>query len=692
MKVVIAEKPSVARSIAKVIGANQSKEGYMTGNGYSVTWAFGHLIALAQPREYGFKNYERASLPMLPQTFKLVPRQIKAEKGYTDDPGALKQLKVIENLFQNCSEIIVATDAGREGELIFRYIYNYLNCTKPFSRLWISSLTDKAIKEGFDNLHNGSEFNNLFLAAETRSHSDWLIGMNASQALTLAAGQGVYSLGRVQTPTLKMICNRYQENHDFKPETYFQIKLSFEKDGILFHTAGQKHPDRESVNRDMQILKASGKMVIDAVERKEAQQETPLLFDLTALQIEANNRYGFSADVTLSIAQKLYESRLITYPRTGSRFIPDDVFEEMPELISTLKNNPLFSAYAGNLNKSLNKKSVDTLKVTDHHALLTTGAKGSFTTIDEEKIYNLIAARMLEAFGEKCIKDVTTITLSCEGFKFTLKGTVMKYAGWRSVLNDPEEAKEDENNLPPLSEGETLIIKQAEAAEKQTKPRPLHSDASLLAAMETAGKDLINEEERAALKNIGIGTPATRAAVIETLLFRQYIRRDKKHLIPTDKGLTIFELVKSMKIADVAMTAEWETALAKIETGKMDAGTFRKAIEIYTAQITAELLNVRVVLSDVPGCLCPKCKESNVLFFPKVVKCSDVNCGLIVFRNKCDKLLSDSQITELLEKGKTKLIKGFKKKDSTVFDACLQFDEQYNVIFDFPKKEGKKKR
>lgn len=692
MIVVLAEKPSVARSIAKQLGANSQNEGYISGNGYCVTWAFGHLIALAQPFEYGFKSFEQASLPMLPDVFKLVPRQIRVEKKFQDDPGALKQLKVIKTLFYESTEIIVATDAGREGELIFRYIYNYLHCNKPFKRLWISSLTEKGIVEGFKNLKPGNSYDNLFYSARARSESDWLVGMNASQALTIAAsGQGVYSLGRVQTPVLKMICERFNENRNFKAQTYFQLRVNAEKNNTCFFITGTlKYDKREEAEEAKRLVKQAGKLNVKTVEKKEVQQEPPLLFDLTTLQREANNRLGFSADKTLSIAQSLYEKRLITYPRTGSRFISDDVFEEIPGLISNLENHPLFFNYAGSLKgQQLNNKSVNAERVTDHHALLITETKaGNFEHSDEEAIYNLIAARILEAFGAKCIKEVLTLNFEAAGVEFSTKGTVIKVAGWKAVHNEPEEG-EDQNNLPPLTEGETVQIHQTETLEKQTKPRPVHTDASLLAAMEAAGKEL-KEEERAALKDIGIGTPATRAAVIETLLLRQYVRREKKNLIPTERGQAVYDIVKNMRIADVAMTAGWETALSKIESGEMDADTFRKGIEIYTAQITIELLKVRLnYTDDLPACICPKCKEGRILFFPKVVKCNDPDCGFIVFRSKSEKILSDKQIINLIEKGKTEVIKGFKNRDGKTFDAGLKFDERFNVVFNFLPKQKK---
>lgn len=687
---VIAEKPSVARVIAQVVGAteNHSPQGYISGNNYIITWAFGHLVGLAQPREYGFRNYEKASLPMLPEKFKLVPRQMKAEKGYRDDPGALKQLEVIRGVFNQCDEIICATDAGREGELIFRYIYIYLDCKKPFRRLWISSLTDKAIREGMQQLKEGEIYNNLFEAARTRSESDWLVGMNASQALTIAAGQGVYSLGRVQTPVLNMICSRFFENKNFTPLKYLQLKMQSEKYGVKFSaTSEQKYTKQEDINRDLQVIRSVRQLKVMQVECKEVSVEPPLLYDLTTLQREVNIKYGFSADMTLSIAQRLYEGRLITYPRTGSRYISCDVLDEVPGLISNLEQYPRFAAYAVKMKgQVLNRRCVNDAKVTDHHALLITNThQPSFLSEDEARVYEMIAGRMLEAFSVKCVQSATINTLQCNDVSFVVKGIVIKSAGWKGVFNEADKTENDENLvLPVLETNEMLPILQVEAVEKQTKPKIIHTDASLLGLMETAGRELEDEKEREALKNIGIGTPATRAGVIETLLFRQYIRREKKNLIPTEKGVTVYNLIKSMKIADVQMTAEWEVALNKIEAGEMNANTFCKGIEIHTAQITSELLSLKPIQAE--GCVCPKCKNGTVVFLKKVAKCNNPDCGLIVFRNKCEKQLTDTQIKQLLENGETELIKGFRKKDGKSFDAFLVFDPQYNVIMEFQKK------
>ena len=694
MIALIAEKPSVAKDIARIIGATQRNDGYLSGNGYMVTWAFGHLIQLAMPEAYGVANFRRESLPIIPADFQLIPRQVKAEKGYKADPGVLKQLKVIKEVFDQCDRIIVATDAGREGELIFRYIFHYLDCRKPFVRLWISSLTDRAIREGMENLQPGERYDNLYLAAKSRSEADWLIGINATQALSVAAGQGVFSLGRVQTPTLMMICDRYLENKNFVPTKFWQLKASTASGGIGFTAQSTARWEQQpEAIAALQRVKDAGQFVVKSVERKEAAQEPPLLYDLTTLQKEANTKLNFSADKTLSIAQSLYEKKVMSYPRTGSRYISEDVFEEMPERIALLERYPCFAGYAAGLDgATLNRRSVNDGKVTDHHALIVTENLPGELSKDERAIYEMVAGRMLEAFSGKCVKDVTTALLSAGDTGFTVKGAVMKTAGWRAVFSEQDTEDEDTATLPPLQEGQTLPLSGVDLLEKQTKPKPLHTESSLLAAMENAGKELEDAELKASLKDAGIGTPATRAAIIETLFARQYIMREKKNLVPTDKGLAVYRIVKDKKIADVEMTGMWETALAKIEAGSMDADTFRKGIEVYAAQITAELLSVQLSFASGETCPCPKCGSGRILFYPKVAKCSNVDCTLTIFRSKCDKQLTDKQIVELVTKRKTGLIKGFKGKNGKAFDASLVLDEQFNVAFSFPEKKGKPKK
>lgn len=693
MKVIIAEKPSVAREIAAIVGANSRKDGYIEGNGYAVTWAFGHLVGLAMPEEYGFTGFKAEDLPILPQQFVLKPRQVREGKTYKDDPGVVKQLKTIRELFSHADEIIVGTDAGREGELIHRYIYNYVGSKTPCRRLWISSLTERAIREGLQNLRPGSQYDNLFLSADARAKADWLVGLNASRALAIAAGRGVWSLGRVQTPTLAIICARYLENKAFTPQTYFQLKVHTAKDATVFPALSvEKYGQKDAANTAFSAVVDAGEITVVKLERKEVNQQPPLPYDLTALQKEANSKHGFSADKTLNIAQGLYEAKLITYPRTGSRYISTDLMDEIPELITGLKAYGRFSAYAGEMElKNLNVRAADDSKITDHHAILPTENIPKELTADQRIIYEMIAGRMLEAFSPVCRKENTSVNLKCAGMDFTAKGSVILSAGWQKVFGSQDEEKEEDMAvLPGLAEGNILPVKGCDVLEKQTKPRPIHTESSLLATMETAGRDLSDEAEREAMKESGIGTPATRAAIIETLFARDYIRREKKSLIPTDKGLAVYEVVKDKKIADVAMTGGWELALSKIASGEMDAFPFHQGIEVFTAQITSELLTAKIENSgNRAGATCPRCGQP-VVFYPKVAKCQNPDCALTVFCSIAGKELTDAQLTDLFGKGKTSLIKGFSKKAGGTFDAAVTFDAEFKTVFDFPKnKPGK---
>lgn len=690
---IIAEKPSVAREIAAIVGATSKQDGYIQGNAYLVTWAFGHLIQLAMPEQYGLTGFNKEQLPIIPETFILQPRQTKVGKEYKDDPGVVKQLKIIQSIFDKCDRIIVATDAGREGELIFRYIYNYLACTKPFDRLWISSLTEKAIREGLDNLKEGNHYDRLYQAAKSRSEADWLVGINASQALSIAAGEGVFSLGRVQTPTLAMLCSRYLENKHFVSTPFWQLQINLSKNGKTIVATSKERIEDEKMNphaiydNQKQFTQAK----IERVECKAINQEAPLLYDLTTLQKEANSKFGLSANQTLTIAQRLYESKLISYPRTGSRYISQDVFQEIGELIDVLKAYPRFACYATQLsNLKLNTRSVDDKKVTDHHALLITENTPGKLASEEQKVYEMIAGRMLEAFSGKCVKDITSLSISVEGYLYEAKGSVTKIAGWREVLNEQDEEMQDKTELPILSEDEILPIEKIDLLEKQTKPKPLHTESSLLGAMETAGKELESEEQRLAIKECGIGTPATRASIIETLFNRDYIIREKKSLVPTEKGLAVYATVKDKRIADVEMTGMWEDAFAKIESGEQNAANFKKAIEVYASQITEELLLSTITLPEKITCLCPKCKSVNLRFYAMVVRCSDEHCDFIFFKKRNEKLLTDKQIIGLLTTGKTEVIKGFKSKAGKIFDASLILDEELNLKYKFP--ENKKRK
>ncbi|HFK5543531.1 TPA: DNA topoisomerase 3 [Elizabethkingia anophelis] len=694
MKTIIAEKPSVAREIAYLLGASEKKDGYLTGNGYFVTWAFGHLIGLGMPEDYGISGFDKATLPILPNPFLLTVRTVKKDKGYATDSGVLKQLKIIEQLFNKSDSIIVATDAGREGELIFRYIYEYLKCHKPFERLWISSLTEKAIKQGFDNLKDGKEFDGLYKAAQGRSCADWLVGINATQALSIAAGNGIYSLGRVQTPTLALICKRYLDNKNFIVKKYWQIQLLHNKEFIDFKSLSKtKWEDQKLADDTLKSIQRSNTATVTSVETKSVTEQAPLLFDLTGLQKEANKKLNLSAEETLNIAQSLYEKKFITYPRTGSKYIPEDMWTEIPNLVRALQDKESCKQAVTKMKWGrFNKRIVNDLRVTDHHGLLITDKVPSALSATENAVYDMIAFRLLEALSQACIKEITDVSLQVLHYEFTAKGCKIIEAGWRGIKGSfSDDDTEPVQDLPELKKGDELKIKEANVLEKKSKPPVLYTEGGLLSAMESAGKDIENEDERKALQNIGIGTPATRAAIIETLFTRNYIQREKKSLIPTEKGLQVYELVKDRKIADVSMTAEWELALQKIENNEADASLFQKEMETYAKSITDELLQTSIAQNNLPKLICPKCKSQQLIIRDKIVKCSDEVCSWVQFRNVCGVQISIADIENLVSKGKTSLIKGMKSKAGKKFDAHIVLNEDYTTSFEFAKNKNYKK-
>lgn len=710
MKTIIAEKPSVAKEIAHIVGADKREEGYMQGNGYYVTWAFGHLVQPAMPETYGMKGFHAENLPVIPDPFVLVPRQVKTENGYKPDAGVLAQIKIIGKLFDSSERIIVATDAGREGELIFRYLYAYLGCRKPFDRLWISSLTDTAIREGLQNLRDGKEYDNLYHAAKARSEADWLVGINGTQALTIAAGRGTYSVGRVQTPTLGMVCERYWEHKRFESKPFWQVHFGVvdtDSGNILKFTSANRWADKGTATDIYNKVKDTGSAIITKVATKRKVEKAPLLYDLTTLQKEANSQHGFTAEHTLSIAQKLYEAKVITYPRTSSRYISDDVFATLPKLFKNLENHSEYGEKVKLLpgSEDYSKNSVNAAKVTDHHALLITenAAIGLFK--DEKIVYDMILRRMIEAFSADCIKDITSVTAQVDhDVEFGISGSIIRQTGWRALslkeknnrLDKYADATDNEVKdqvIPNWQEGQHITLSGCTITEGKTKPKPLHTESTLLAAMETAGKEIEDDTMRQTMKDCGIGTPATRAAIIETLLKREYMVRQQKKLVPTEKGLALHSVVKNMAIANVEMTGKWEAELAKIERGEASADGFTHSIQGYTREITAELLGCdRLFSHKDSGCQCPKCKQGIMQFFGKVVRCSNKECGMPVFKQVAGKLLTDADITDLLTKGKTRTLNGFTSKQGKPFSAAIAFDENFNTKFVFAEHKTAEKR
>ena len=687
---IIAEKPSVARDIAHIVGANSKQEGYMEGCGYVVTWAMGHLIALAMPEAYGFSAYKREDLPIRPNPFQLVVRQARRDKEYISDPAALKQLKVIRSCFDKADCIIVATDAGREGELIFRYIYQHLGCRKPFDRLWISSLTDKAIREGMANLKSGNHYDNLYHSAKARSEADWLVGINASRALSIAR-KGGYSLGRVQTPTLAMVCRRFIENRDFSSVPYWKLSALIEKEGVSLKAIGITDYESEaSAQTALATLRSQSRLKVESVTRQVGHTAPPLLYDLTALQKDANRHQGFSADKTLSIAQRLYEKKITTYPRTGSRYISEDVFEEVPALLRKI-GMPL--------SNTLNRHSVDNAKVTDHHAIIPTGEPPSGLSTDEITIYQMVVNRFIEGFSPDSEEERMQLRFADGTNTFTWKACRQISLGWKAVQKGKEaeaDKKEDDDeqflsSLPNLSEREVLPLLNADITEHKTKPKPLYTEATLLSAMENAGKEVEDAESKKAMAACGIGTPATRANIIETLILRDYIRRDKKAIIPTEKGLAVYEIVKDKKIANAEMTGAWELALAAIEAGKMPSDKFSQGINSYVGTICEELLSLSSEQKSYPVYRCPKCGQQSVGIYAKVAKCRHETCGFHVFRDVCGIHLSEDHIRDLISSGRTPILKGLTSKAGKKFNARLVLGEDYATSFEFENKKGKQR-
>ena len=689
---IIAEKPSVARDIARIVGATSKQDGYMEGCGYVVTWAMGHLIALAMPETYGFSAYKAEDLPIRPNPFQLVVRQVRKDKEYVSDPAALKQLKVIRSCFDKADRIIVATDAGREGELIFRYIYHHLGCRKPFDRLWISSLTDKAIREGLSNLKPGSHYDNLYHSAKARSEADWLVGINASRALSIAR-KGGYSLGRVQTPTLAMVCRRYIVNRDFSSVPFWKLSVLTEKEGLSLKAIGSRNYENEaSAQTALAALRSQSRLKVELVARKVGGTPPPLLYDLTALQKDANKRHGFSADKTLSIAQSLYEKKITTYPRTGSRYISEDVFEEIPTLLRKT-GIPL--------SNPLNHHSVDNAKITDHHAIIPTGETPSGLSADEATVYQMVVNRFVEAFSPNSEEERMLVRFTDCTNTFTWKACRQISLGWKAVQKElvtDAEKKETENDdelvlpsLPDLTEGEVLSLVSAEITEHKTKPKPLYTEATLLSAMENAGKEIEDAESKKAMAACGIGTPATRANIIETLILRDYIRRDKKAIIPTEKGLAVYEIVKDKKIANAEMTGSWELALAAIEAGMMPSDKFSQGITSYVSTICEELLSLTPEQKSYPVYRCPKCGQQSVGIYAKVAKCRHETCGFHVFREVCGIHLSEDHIRDLISSGRTPILKGLTSKAGKKFNVRLVLGEDYITSFEFENKKGKQR-
>jgi len=710
---VIAEKPSVARDLTGALpGTFENNESYFESEDTIITFAVGHLVELTDPEDYDekFKKWRMADLPIVPEEFRLRPRDKKAEK----------QLKVIHKLLKrdDVDRVVNACDAGREGELIFAYIYETSGVDKPVERLWISSLTKTAIKEGFEHLRPGEQLAALEAAARSRSEADWLVGMNATRAATIRGRAwvgGVVSLGRVQTPTLALMVKREREIQAFVPEPYWLVHAEFDPryQGLWFE--GDETRLKEAKRAEEIATKVSGKDgVVESVERKEQSERAPLLYDLTSLQRDANRRFGFSARRTLQAAQSLYEDKkAITYPRTNSRWLSGDLVPQLKPTAATLQPIGEYAAgarYVLGLQQLPLARVVNDSKVSDHHAIIPTDVEHDVSRFspDERRVFDLIARRFLAVFHPPARYARTTVVTLVEEERFRSRGKVTLEAGWRGVyglLSDAEaqqqrqdeEGENESAELPPLEQGQTVKCASAEVEAKETKPPPRYTEATLLSAMETAGKLIDDEELREAMKESGLGTPATRAETIETLIRREYIERAGKDLTPTPKGLQVITMLEEHPLTSPELTGNWEKRLTDIEHGSDDRGKFIGDIAEFTratVEKIAELDKEKLRPERVELGPCPRCgaetgeiiKENSKAYGCTSWKSrEETGCGFVIWKRVAGRTITPELARQLLEEGKTKeVVSGFRSRAGKPFRARLVLNDEGKVEFDFP--------
>jgi DNA topoisomerase-3 len=710
---VIAEKPSVARDLTDALpGTFDNHESYYESEDTVITFAVGHLVELIAPEEYDerFKKWRMDDLPIIPDEFRLHARDKKAEK----------QLKVIHKQLQrdDVDKVVNACDAGREGELIFAYIYETSGVDKPVERLWINSLTKTAIKEGFEHLRPGEQLRPLEAAARSRSEADWLVGMNATRAATIRGRAwvgGVVSLGRVQTPTLALLVKREREIQAFVPEPYWLVHAEFDPryQGLWFE--GDETRLKEAKRAEEIAAKVSGKDgAVESVERKEQSERAPLLYDLTSLQRDANRRFGFSARRTLQAAQSLYEDKkAITYPRTSSRWLSGDLVPQLKPTAATLQPIGEYAAaarYVLGLQQLPLGRVVNDSKVDDHHAIIPTDVEHDVSRFspDERRIFDLIARRFLAAFHPPARYARTTVVTLVEDERFRSRGKVTLEAGWRGVYGllsdaDAQQQRQEEDGenesaeLPPLEQGQKVRCASAEVEAKETKPPPRYSEATLLSAMETAGKLIDDEELREAMKESGLGTPATRAETIETLIRREYIERAGKDLTPTPKGLQVITMLEEHPLTSPELTGNWEKRLTDIEHGSDDRSTFIDDIADFTratVEKIAELDKEKLRPERVELGLCPRCGAETgeiIRENSKAYGCTswksreEPGCGFVIWKRVAGRTLTPELARQLLEEGRTKeVVSGFKSRAGKPFRARLVLNDEGKVEFDFP--------
>ncbi len=696
MKVCIAEKPSVAREIATVLGAKTKRDGYFEGNGYAVTYTFGHLCTLLEPKDYKphWKSWDLNNLPMLPEKF---------ETKVTSNQGIQKQFNVIKSLLDKANLVINCGDAGQEGELIQRWVINQANYTGEVQRLWISSLTTEAIKEGFNNLKPAVDYDNLYYAGFSRAICDWLLGLNATRLYTVKHGgyKQVLSVGRVQTPTLAMLVNRFKEIENFKPQPYWELQTTYRK--TLFSYEDGRFLKKE----DGELLAAKvkeGDFTITGVGKKKGKEYAPKLFDLTGLQVYCNTKFGFTADETLKMVQKLYESKVVTYPRVDTTFLPNDVYPKIKGILSKLTNYSTLTKVL--LDKKIKKSSrvFNDKKVTDHHAIIPTGIQSKLQ-YNQQQIYDIICKRFIAVFYEDCDISRTTVVGEAAKVVFKTSGKEILKKGWRVVFEYAKELAATDNEesvseiLPNFTKGESGSHEPS-FLEKETKPPRNFTEATLLRAMETAGKQVDDDEMRELMKENGIGRPSTRASIIETLFKRKYVIRKKKLLIPTSTGIKLIDTIQNELLKSAELTGQWEKKLKEIEQGTYNAGAFIKDMKRMVDQLvyevrsekavtkishtTAKVITTtpkRVTKKGLTGQVCPQCTKGQLLKGKTAYGCSEYknNCRFklpFVFQ---EKKISENQYLRLLQKGGTVNLKGFATASGKK-DGSLVFDASYNLV------------
>ncbi len=697
MKVCIAEKPSVAREIASVLGATTKRDGYYEGNGYAVTYTFGHLCTLYEPADYKpyWKSWDLNNLPMLPEKFKV---------KVSDNDGIKKQFRIVKSLFDKADVVINCGDAGQEGELIQRWVINEAKYKGEVKRLWISSLTTEAIKEGFKNLKSSKDYDNLYYAGFSRSIGDWLLGINATRLYTVKHGgyKQVLSVGRVQTPTLAMLVNRFKEIENFKPQPYWELQTLY-RDTLFSYEEGRflKMEDGEILANKVK----EHEFEIVSITKKKGTEYAPKLFDLTGLQVYCNTKFGFSADETLKIAQKLYEKKAVTYPRVDTTFLPNDVYPKVKVILSKLTDYSNLTAPLLNQKIKKSVKVFNDKKVTDHHAIIPTGMQ-THLQYNEQQVYDIIVKRFIAVFYDDCKVSNTTVIGKAADVNFKTTGKEVLSKGWRIVFESKDNSASSNTTkdkmLPTFVKGEKGPHEPS-FLEKQTKAPNQFTEATLLRAMETAGKQVDDDELRDLMKENGIGRPSTRANIIETLFRRKYVKRNKKQLIPTITGIQLIDTIKNELLKSAELTGSWERQLKDIEKGKISASAFikgmKRMVDALVYEVRSEKVQTRIsAVNNKPvgkpkskpktkpktekiiGSACPKCKAGKLIKGKSAYGCNlyGKSCDFTLPFNFGEKKISENQYIRLLSKGSTVNLKGFKLNGNSL-DGLLRFDDNFKL-------------